>query len=103
MVDFGGRLGGGLVVLRGRDPVGLGPVACVLNHHFFDIVLGPSFFGFWSILAPNMGPKMDQKSIKNESKNQSIFFILFGSILGRFWVHFGSQNRPKIDQKLMFK
>ena len=111
MVDFGARLGGGLGILRGRDPVGPGLVACVFKHHFFDIVLGPSFFGFWCQLGPNLPPNLGTKSIQKSfqegSKSQAnlhhilnAFFTDFGNPLDRFLVGFGSPFGSQVDQTI---
>ena len=59
-------------------------VAWLLNNHFFDLILEPSFFEFWCQLGPNLAPNLGPKSIKNRSKshpksiqNRIIFLIAF--------------------------
>ena len=51
----------------------------------------------------NLGPKIDQKSIKNRLKNQSLFWSFFWSIFNRFLIDFGAQVGYKIDNKSMNK
>ena len=44
-----------------------------------------------------LGPKIDQKPIKSQLKNQSIFQYMLRSIFLGFWHQLGPQNPPKIE------
>ena len=45
-----------------------------------------------------LGPKIDQKPITSQLKNQSIFKYMLRSIFLGFWHQLGFQNPPKIEQ-----
>ena len=42
-----------------------------------------------------LGPKMTPKLVQEEPKIGSIFGLIFGAILGRFWADFECHLRPK--------
>ena len=44
-----------------------------------------------------LGPKINQKRIKSQSKNHSIFQYMLRSIFLGFWHQLGPQNPPKIE------
>ena len=63
---------GVLRTLKGHPPVSFlsRTLAAPFYHSFFDIVLVPSFFGFWCQLGANLPPKTVPKSIRNRSKSR---------------------------------
>ena len=63
----------------------------------FWSIFGPT----WAQLGSNLGPKIEQKSTKNRSKNQWFFWSIFWSMFDQFLVDFGTQVGPKIDQTLI--
>ena len=74
-VHFGGS-GGPLAALGGSSVSGRFP---------------DSFFlGFCSVLAPQLGAKIDPKSVKKSTKKSIKIWM-------SFWMHFGSQNEPKME------
>ena len=59
----------------------------------------PHFRGFWRPKGALKAPKMELKSIKNPSKNQSKILFDFLSSLGAILVDFGCQNEVKFGAK----
>ena len=58
----------------------------------FGHLLPPQFA---SILGPRSGPNRAPNWCKKKTQIWLVFGSHFGSILGSFWVHFGSQNRTR--------
>ena len=49
--------------------------------------------------GPNLGPKIEPKWTKNRCKNRSKIWCILGSIFGRIWKDFGSQNGAMLAPK----